>query len=50
MNARIVATFAKDVRRDAESIRLAMERETCLTAQQALEFGLIDQVVARRGR
>jgi ATP-dependent Clp protease protease subunit len=42
------STIAKHSKMSAEQVRADIERDKILTAQQALEYGLIDQVLASR--
>jgi len=41
-------TIAHHTGRDVELVRQDIERDKILTAQQALEYGLVDQVLASR--
>jgi len=44
-------TISKHSNRDVEQVRSDIERDKILTAEQALEYGLVDQVLApRKGR
>lgn len=46
--ARLVELYTQHTGRDAESVATAKERDNFMTPEQALEFGLIDQVVSKR--
>ena len=45
---RLVGLYCKHTGKDAETVASAKERDHFLSPQQALEFGLIDAVVAER--
>lgn len=45
---RLVALYAHHCGKPAEEVAAAKERDRFMTPQQALEFGLIDQVVSTR--
>ena len=46
---RLVELYCKHTGKDAETVGSAKERDYFMTPQQALDFGLIDQVVSARG-
>jgi ATP-dependent Clp protease protease subunit len=48
MRERVEGLLAKHSNRDVEQIRQDIERDNVLTAQEALEFGLVDHIVAPR--
>jgi ATP-dependent Clp protease protease subunit len=51
MRAWLEDTIAFHSNRDVEQVRLDIERDKILTAEQALEYGLVDQVLEyRKGR
>ncbi|GLW59604.1 ATP-dependent Clp protease proteolytic subunit [Kitasatospora phosalacinea] len=50
VRAALEAILAKHTGRELEQIRQDIERDLILTTAQALEYGLIDQVVAPRSR
>jgi ATP-dependent Clp protease protease subunit len=45
---RLVGLYSHHCGRPAEEVAAAKERDRFMTPQQALEFGLIDQVVSTR--
>ncbi len=42
------AIYAKHTGCDIQKIEDALERDTFLTAEGAVDFGIVDQVIARR--
>ncbi|MBO1414058.1 ATP-dependent Clp protease proteolytic subunit [Streptomyces sp. FH025] len=48
MRERVEGLLAKHSNREVEQIRQDIERDNVLTAQEALEFGLVDHIVAPR--
>ncbi|MGH6917402.1 MAG: ATP-dependent Clp protease proteolytic subunit, partial [Geminicoccaceae bacterium] len=50
MRARLNELYGRHTGQDLEVVEANMERDTFMSATQAKEFGLIDQVVAERAR
>ncbi len=48
LKKRLNAIYAKHTGCDIQKIEDALERDTFLTAYKAVEFGIVDQVIARR--
>ena len=47
---RLYSVYAKHTGQDMETISKALERDTFLSAEEAKEFGLIDEVITKRDR
>ncbi|MDE6920165.1 MAG: ATP-dependent Clp protease proteolytic subunit, partial [Lachnospiraceae bacterium] len=45
---RLDRILAENTGRSVEEIALATERDNYMSAQEALEFGLVDKVIAKR--
>lgn len=48
LRARLNATYAKHCKKPIEEVEAAMERDRFMTAEEAKDFGLIDEVVQER--
>ncbi|MCW1431119.1 ATP-dependent Clp protease proteolytic subunit [Novosphingobium sp. JCM 18896] len=45
---RVTSLYAKHCRRDYEEFERAMDRDRFMTAEEALEWGLVDRIVESR--
>jgi ATP-dependent Clp protease protease subunit len=50
LNKRLDAIYAKHTGKPVEQVHVDMDRDRFFTAEQAVEYGLIDQVLANRNR
>jgi ATP-dependent Clp protease, protease subunit len=50
MRGRLNELYARHTGQDLDAVEAAMERDTFMSAGQAKEFGLVDEVVAERAR
>jgi len=48
MRKLLESTLAKHSGRDAEQVRLDIERDKILTAEEAKEYGIVDEIIQSR--